>query len=251
MRQGGRLASGPALQLRHFAFLRDFHCPFEPPGPGHLHIWHATPTEDALPIHDFAGFLSEDEHQRMSRLHFQRDRHAFAFARGMLRLLLGRYLDVAPEEVRFRYLEHGKPALAGPPSESQLQFNLSHTNGYVLLGVCQRVCIGIDVERVRPDIDIDEVGERFFSAAEQRSLRSFPPRERHRAFFHCWTRKESLLKAKGGGLLLPLKDFDVSVVPDESVIRLITRPDATEAQRWHILPVSVPEAYAAAVCVSV
>ena len=71
----------------------------------------------------------------------------------------------------------------------------------------------------------------------------------YRAFFHCWTRKESLLKAWGGGLLLPLDTFDVSVRPRVERISLVTRPQAEQARGWRIFDVPVPEEFAAAVSV--
>ena len=71
---------------------------------------------------------------------------------------------------------------------------------------------------------------------------------RREAFFRCWTRKEALLKAKGGGLSLPLDLFDVSM-GDESAVTLVTRPDPEEAEQWEILSVPVPSGYSAAIAV--
>ncbi|HEX6802728.1 MAG TPA: 4'-phosphopantetheinyl transferase superfamily protein [Terriglobales bacterium] len=215
-----------------------------------VHLWHACPNGDDVDAEELLSLLSEDERHRMARFRFHGDRRDFAFARGMLRTVLASYLDCDPGEVRFSYSRHGKPALTGKHAESRLQFNLSHTAGYVLLAVCFDREVGVDVERLRADLDVESLAKRFFSAAEQDAMSRLRPGLRARAFFHCWTRKEAFLKAKGGGLMLPLEDFDVSLEPDEENIDLVTRPEAHEAEQWRILNVPVPEEYAAAVVVS-
>ena len=184
----------------------------------------------------------------MARFRFETDREDFAFARGMLRTVLGNYLGIPPAEVGFSLSPQGKPALAFPQA-SRIEFNLSHTLNYVLVAVCLDRALGVDVERLRSDIETEDLAENFFSSAEAEELRSLSEEERRRAFFHCWTRKESLLKAWGGGLLLPLDAFDVSVRPQVERIRLVTRPRAEAAQEWRIFDVAVPEEFAAAVSV--
>ncbi|MBV9623773.1 MAG: 4'-phosphopantetheinyl transferase superfamily protein, partial [Acidobacteria bacterium] len=72
---------------------------------------------------------------------------------------------------------------------------------------------------------------------------------RREAFFHCWTRKEALVKAQGDGLSFPLELFDVSIDVDEREVALQTRPDPAKAGEWRIFRVPVPQAYAAAVAV--
>lgn len=216
---------------------------------GELHIWHANRSGGRSNVPRFLDLLSTDERERMARFRFDPDREDFAFARGMLRTVLGHYLGTAPAEVRFSRSPHGKPSLASPHGTYRLQFNLSHTLGYVLVALCLDRTVGVDVERLRTDIEVEDLAAKFFSSAEKRAIRSLPNGERRRAFFHCWTRKESLLKAWGGGLLHPLDAFDVSVQPHVERIRLITRPRAEQARWWRIFDVAVPEEFAAAVSV--
>jgi len=215
-----------------------------------VHTWHANSKTCPFQSHELIRLLSKDELDRMARFHFEQDRQDFAFARGMLRTLLGRYLAIAPEALRFSYAEHGKPSLAMPRLEPDLQFNLSHTSGFVLVAICRGRQIGVDIEKLRSDIDVDDVAARFFSASERQALMSFPEAIRREAFFHCWTRKEALLKARGDGLFFPLGLFDVSIDAGDRVVTLVTRPDPAEAQQWRILRVNAPEGYAAAVAVA-
>ncbi|MBV9622594.1 MAG: 4'-phosphopantetheinyl transferase superfamily protein [Acidobacteria bacterium] len=220
-------------------------------GIGEVHLWHGTPADSAHQFQDLLDLLAQDERERMARFHFQNDRRDFAFARGMLRTVLGRYLHSEAKRLCFSYSEHGKPHLAGPYSDSGLEFNLSHSGGRVLIGVCLRHQIGVDIEQFRDDIDVDGVSERFFSTLERAALRELPLPLRRAAFFHCWTRKEALVKAQGDGLTFPLDLFDVSIGVAERKVSLETRPDPAKAGEWRIYRVPVPEAYAAAVAVRV
>ena len=214
-----------------------------------LHIWHANRNEGGRDVPWFVDLLSTDERERMACFRFEEDREQFAFARGMLRTVLGHYLEIAPAAVRFSRSPHGKPSLALPALASRVQFNLSHTAGYILIALCLDASVGVDVERLRPDIEIEDLAAKFFSSAEKQAILSLPKAERRRAFFHCWTRKESLLKAWGGGLLHPLDAFDVSVLPKVERIDLVTRPQAEQARGWRIFDIAVPEEFAAAVSV--
>lgn len=237
------------LRLLDFDFPGETALAIQPLNDGELHLWHADCSGGRRHVDRFVALLSTEERERMARFRFEPDREDFAFARGMLRTILGHYLGIAPSEVRFSLLLHGKPSLALPHQASRVQFNLSHSLGYVLVALCLDRPLGVDVERLRADVEIEDLAAKFFSSAEAHEIRSLPMEERRRAFFHCWTRKESLLKAWGGGLLHPLDAFDVSVQPKVERVSLVTRPRAEQARGWRIFDVAVPEEFAAAVSV--
>jgi 4'-phosphopantetheinyl transferase len=213
---------------------------------GDIHIWYAAPS---LPFGevDPESILSEDEHARMARFRFDRDRKNFLFCRSMLRMLLSSYLGASPAELSFAYSEYGKPSLTAPLGD--LKFNLSHTSGLVLLAVCRGKHIGVDVENVRKDLNVKEIACRFFSAAEQRALLQTPEVSSHEAFFRCWTRKEAFIKARGEGLSCPLDSFDVSIAPNDEDVTLTTRPDVSEAGNWHLQSLNFFPEYAAALAI--
>ncbi len=213
-----------------------------------IHLWYAGLQDCKAWLPDFSSLLSTDENERRMRFRFEPDRQDFAFARGMLRSVLAEYLKSDPRDLSFGYTEHRKPFLSTP--ESELRFNLSHTQGAVLLGVCRGREIGVDIEKVREDLNPLEISTRFFSAAEQQGLKELPEAEQRPAFFRCWTRKEAFLKARGHGLSHPLELFDVSIGADDSEVALVTRPHAEDARQWRILATPAPEGYAAAVAVA-
>lgn len=181
------------------------------PGAGEIHVWAAdleTLEFDAAP----RSWLSNDERDRANRFHLDRDRRRFERRRCMLRFLLGRYLDVDPAAVRFHYGPEGKPELAGSDG---LRFNVSHSDGHALYAFAQ-IEVGVDIERVRTDIDVDSIARTVFASGEKRYLEALPAPERVWAFFRYWVRKEAYIKAHGHGLSLPLHSFEVTLEAGQS-----------------------------------
>jgi len=214
-----------------------------------VHVWHALAGPAGLDVSRLQPLLSEEENIRAARFRFEKNRNEFVVSRGMLRLLLGCYLGVSPRKICFAYSSYGKPKMAVPRGELDLSFNVSHGDGAVLCAFAREHRVGVDVEKVRKDFNVEEVAERFFSVAERDALRNLRAHEKHDAFFRCWTRKEAYIKARGEGLSLPLHDFDVSLLPGKPATLLSTRPDANEAARWSLHDLLVGPGYAAALVV--
>jgi 4'-phosphopantetheinyl transferase len=191
--------------------------------------------------------LSRDELDRAGRFRFERHRAAFTLSRGLLRVILANLLNLDPAAVRFAYGPHGKPAVLGG---GRLQFNLSHSGGMTVYAIGEGLDVGIDVERIRPLRDLHGVARRFFSPAEYADLQSIDSARQEAAFFNCWTRKESFIKALGEGMAFPLHRFQVSLRPEEPV-RLVAIDGSIDlAQSWSLHDIAPAEGYAAAVAVS-
>jgi 4'-phosphopantetheinyl transferase len=148
----------------------------------------------------------------------------------------------------FSYSQKEKPALAPAHAGSGVAFNISHSGGVALLAFTLRRELGVDVEQVRRDFDLDAIARRFFSAHEQEQLAALNEEERFEAFFRCWTRKEAYIKATGEGLSLPLRQFDVSLAEGDVNALLSTRPDSSESRRWSLREAPAGTGYVAAVC---
>lgn len=193
--------------------------------------------------------LSLDERTRASRYHFARDRRHFAAARACLRIILANFLGMETSDLVFQYSKKEKPSLSSALPKYDITFNVSHSGGAALLAFTRKREIGVDIEKLRDDFDLEAIARRFFSAREQAELFALPGDERVEAFFRCWTRKEAYIKATGDGLSLPLSQFDVSLKPAENDALLCTRPDASEARSWILQEVPAGPGYAAALCV--
>jgi 4'-phosphopantetheinyl transferase len=213
-----------------------------------VHVWQTTMVEDSSGLEWLSSLLSPEETQRAGRFRFDRDRNTFISGRGWLRALTGSYTHTAPSDIAFRYSPRGKPELADDIA-SGLRFNLSHSGGQILLAFAMGRRLGVDIERIRKDLSVTEIAERFFSPAERAVLRDLPASRQHQAFFRCWTRKEAYIKATGDGLSLPLDQFDVSFAPDEPARILRTRPDPAEGERWSLHDLNLGQDYAGALVV--
>jgi 4'-phosphopantetheinyl transferase len=218
-------------------------------GDDEVHVWRAWLDQPASRLPTLLDTLTLDERARAARFHFQRDRARFIVARGVLRVVLGRYLEIAPNRLRFCYSPYGKPALAEEFGGDELRFNLSHSDGLALYALTRGRELGIDLERIRSDLADEQIAERFFSPREVATLRTLPPDLRVEAFFNCWTRKEAYIKAIGEGLSHPLDQFDVSLIPGGPALLLCTRPDPQEASRWSLQELPLGAGYVAALAV--
>jgi 4'-phosphopantetheinyl transferase len=199
---------------------------------GEVHVWRASLSQTQKNLEFCRETLAEDERERAGRFHFERDRHHFIAARGILRQLLGHYLNVEPHRLSFKYTFYGKPFLASDNGGAELRFNVSHAGELALYAFSRRRELGVDIEKIRPDIEHRSIASRFFSEQEIAALRKLPVKQRQQAFFLCWTRKEAYIKGIGEGLSLPLHTFDVSLVPGEPAVLLAVRGARGEAERW-------------------
>jgi 4'-phosphopantetheinyl transferase len=199
-----------------------------------VHVWSAPLDLTPAYMSALRDALTTGEICKAESFCFERDRVHFIAARGLLRVILGRYLNRKPAHLCFEFGPYWKPFLSTSPGMVPISFNVSHSQGLALLAVTLGREIGIGVEYLRTDFSWQEVAERFFSPHENADLRALPEREQLEAFFSCWTRKEAYIKARGEGLSHVLDQFDVSVDPKEPARLLTTRGDPREASHWSL-----------------
>jgi 4'-phosphopantetheinyl transferase len=159
--------------------------------------------------------LSDTERRRADRFAFDRDRNRFIVARAKLREMLANRLNVRPESVELTYGVHGKPALARRFADSDLRFNVSHSDDVAVYAFSFGREIGIDIEVVRSIPDADEIAAQCFSRRENEAYHALDSSDKPLGFLCCWTRKEAFVKAIGDGLYHSLDSFDVSLAPGE------------------------------------
>lgn len=167
-----------------------------------VHVWQAPLDQPPIPPAQLERMLTPDELARAERYRHPRTQAQFVVVRGLLRVLLGQYLDEAPERVLIGYAPDGKPTLG-----TALEFNVSHTSGLALFAVSRRP-VGVDVEAVREMANATGLVGRFFAAAEREQFEQLPDEVRTAGFFRGWTCKEAVLKGIGCGA----RDLDRCIV---------------------------------------
>lgn len=173
-----------------------------------VHLWRFNADAGSIDLADCLAVLEPSERARADRFVHHSDRARFIAAHGVLRHVLAAYVDISAEALRFSAGPQGKPCLTG----SGPSFNLSHADGFTLIGVARaEYHLGVDVERHHPISEMAALVQSTFSPAEIIAWGALPSSEREAGFFRLWTRKEAFVKATGEGLSRPLTSFTVTV----------------------------------------
>jgi len=138
--------------------------------------------------------LPPDQQQKVHNYRRWQDAHACLFGK---HLLLGALqAEGRPGTLQdLLYTSYGRPYLSKGPD-----FNISHSGTRVVCILGSRAGVGIDLEEIR-EIAIGDFKGQFTTAEWQAIQVAEAPLQ---LFYHFWTAKESLSKADGRGLNLPL-----------------------------------------------
>jgi len=142
---------------------------------------------------------------------FDGDRELFLLTRALCRSTLSRFGERAPEQWRFVKNAHGKPSLVAEQAVGRRHFNLTNTPGLVACAVTSHGPLGLDAEPLDREVSSESVARRFFSPVEVADFLSLPEASRARRFLEYWTLKEAYIKARGGGLSIPLGGFSMTL----------------------------------------
>lgn len=217
---------------------------------GTIHIWGVHVPDMQNQLGALEEILSIQEREKTGRLHREADRQSSICARGALRVLLSGYTGVQSTDLAFRYVESGKPFLV-PPASSRLggkqgrqvacdtiAFNVSHSGDWVVLAIGREQSIGVDIEKIKRNIDVRSLAARFFEPSEIELIQTAD--DPHTMFFQLWVRKEAYIKARGATLLNALGSFSVPIKDG----RL---PETGESNGWYFHGLNAGSKYAAAV----
>ena len=160
--------------------------------------------------------LSEPERLRAESFRQVVQRRRFTAANALLKVTVAESTGCHPFDVTLRRecpdcgRPHGRPEVLG----GGLNVSLSHSGDRVAVALCADGHVGVDVEQVS-DVDVESMLGFVLGDAERRAFSEVQGRQaRLRAFLRCWTRKESVLKATGDGLRIPMSNVTLGP-PDE------------------------------------
>ena len=190
--------------------------------------------------------LSSEEIARAQRFLSETHRRRFVAAHGILRQILGRVTGICPKHLEFADQGRGRPGLKNDLPFDFFCFNLSHSRDMMLLGVCLKGPVGVDVEWINPAAGISGLADRFFSSAEAREIRSRSRESAKALFYQYWTLKEAYLKATGEGIA---RLGDIEIRHRAGGGYGLADCGCPMDEKWTILPVFPRPEYAGAVAV--
>mgnify|MGYP003393738239 CR=1 FL=1 len=185
----------------------------EAPAEGSVHLWFATLEQLRPRLAEFQELLHPVESDRAKRFRFKHDRERFVLGHGLLRSLLGKYLKRDGSLIRMARGPFGKPYL----ERKKLRFNFSDTKDAVLAGFTTGQELGVDIETLTREVDHAAVSEHYFTRSEIISIQGAGENARS-TFLDYWTRKESVLKASGVGIMDDLRSLRVDGARNTMVI---------------------------------
>lgn len=194
-----------------------------------IHIWGVHVPGVLGGLGTLETVLEKEEREKAARFHREADRQSSIAARGALRVLLSGYTGIPAGEIRFQYTENGKPHVA----DSDVAFNVSHSGDWVVLAFGRNRRIGVDIERIKPGMDVMPIASRYFTPEESAFIEN--AEDRQAGFFQLWARKEAYVKACGSTLFAELSSFSVPMDGNG------------EKNGWHFRRLEAGSKYAAAV----
>jgi len=178
--------------------------------PNKIHIWHTYINKQLKNIDFYQNLLSLQEKEKIHNIYLKENKKKYIITHGVLRYILSLYVDINPSEINFFYNIHSKPYLDIEQNKNSINFNLSHSDNIVIYAIVKNDELGVDIEKIRSNINIDKLAKRYFSQKELTLFENISENKKVKTFFSIWTKKESYLKAKSLGISSPLCEIDVS-----------------------------------------
>lgn len=177
-----------------------------------IDVWKVIISSYLKEFEQFWSILSDDEIIRAQKFVVSDAKESFVITRAILRVLIAKYLEIAPGDVYFEQNNYGKPYVNGVP----LNFNVSHSRDISLLIFSRTQAVGVDIEFINHHLSFDNLAKRFFTDKENNYLSGLPMAERMKAFFDIWSCKEALIKVKGESLFKIISKFSIDLFSNNS-----------------------------------
>jgi 4'-phosphopantetheinyl transferase len=204
---------------------------------------------DKTLLNQYRALLSVGEAQKELRFVFARDQQCYIVTRALLRTVLSRYAALDPAQWLFALNAYGKPEIANPYGGRQsINFNLSHTDGLIVLGVSAGTAFGIDTENLHTRQAPIDIADSFFAVDEAAALHRLAVDEQEQRFFSYWTLKEAYIKARGMGLSIPLDRFSFHFSANRKIHISFQPPLEDDPDRWRFQQFSPSSDHLVSLC---
>jgi 4'-phosphopantetheinyl transferase len=200
---------------------------------GAIDVWYQCVGEaEASRTLDYLALLSEEEGQLHASLRPEA-RLEYLTAHALVRRALSLYEPRPAHSWVFEADDAGRPRLSNAPEDWGLDFNLSHTDGLVACAITRSGRVGIDVEALDHERDLDRVAKRVLGQRERSWWQGLAPEDRALGLLDLWTLKEAHFKALGSGPRWPFSDLEFSLDSEHDARRLGGAEETNQETFWH------------------
>ncbi len=167
-----------------------------------FHLWRWSLSENSRIADSLSSFLSPDENRQAGEFKFAELKNRYILSHGVLRCILGEYLNLPPGEIDFKFAERGKPRIAESQNDSDIRFSLAHCDNYAACAVTLKHEIGVDIEEdhLISKEELTRLSAHLLQPGELESFNKPGEESGTRRFLRTWTIKEACCKATGEGV---------------------------------------------------
>ena len=129
------------------------------------------------------------------------------------------------------FLWTAKPSVRHSPSD--IRFNLSHSNELMVIAVCRRGLVGVDIEKMTPDFPAREIAARYFCERERMRLIESMTKQ---AFGHSFSLDSKRSSDEGDRLGIVLELSKVRIGLNPLRVQTLDAPPGLPCEDWCLLP---------------
>ncbi|MBC3918092.1 4'-phosphopantetheinyl transferase superfamily protein [Undibacterium sp. CY18W] len=180
--------------------------------------------------------LNSTEQARCQRYLHQDDRDRYLGGRAVVKLAVARSTGLPVQDIFIALEASGKPSIAFAQTTAiqAPAISISHAGDLVIVALGYGADIGVDVELLHQDVNLDELMPVVCSNSEIAEVNRLDGKSRTQKFYEFWVLKEACLKATGDGLSADARRLIFSV-DAASRVSLIQGLDHRSGVTWDFL----------------
>lgn len=132
----------------------------------------------------------------------------FLLRKGIARIILSSVLGIKPSKIKYKVTNYGKPFISLGKND-HFAFNISHSKEYLVVGLSKSCNIGVDIEKIRPNLDCSLLCRSTFSDEELIIFNNIDKANQLEFFYKTWVQKEAISKLVGLGISIGFNKFSV------------------------------------------
>ena len=203
-----------------------------------IHVWLAELDQPQNVVDRFLGYLNWNEKKRISKFKTETLKKKQIVSKGLLKLLIAKYLNTEPQTVEFESNEYGKPFISPAINPINLKFNISHSNRLGLYAFTTDHALGVDVEKIQELENIYDLVDLCMSDFEKRWFLKLSPGIKTDVFYKFWTVKEAFIKAVGTGFSFPLANVELKIKSKNKCELYKISDSVNSARQWRLFTFS-------------